>query len=62
MDPFKEKKTKRINVRVTPSDHRWLFMFAQEKGITVSKLFERFIAFLRKDAERDDADSEAELQ
>jgi hypothetical protein len=62
MDPFKEKKTKRINIRITPSDHEWLFEFAKENELTVSKLFERFVSVLRKDADqREDAHSEVEV-
>ena len=56
----KPKKTKRINIRISPEDHAWLFNFAKKQETKVSKLFQKFLAFLREtEPEEEDADDEA---
>ena len=47
MNLLEETKTKRIYVRLTPSDHSWLMGFASRRETTVSKLFRQFIEYLR---------------
>jgi hypothetical protein len=47
----KQLKTKRINIRITPTDHEWLFDFAKKSRTTVSKLFAKYVDYLRKNAD-----------
>ena len=56
----KPRKTKRINIRISPEDHDWLFTFARKQETKVSKLFQQFLTFLRDSiSEEEDADDEA---
>lgn len=56
-DVFRETKTKRIYIRMTASDHAWLFDFARQRQTNVTALFEQFIVFLKDKAqESKDAD------
>jgi hypothetical protein len=57
MEVIKENKTKRLNIRITPKQHSWLFRFAKRKKTSVSALFAKFLLFLK----RADADGEIEL-
>ena len=62
MNLFKEKKTKRIYVRMTPSDHQWLLTFAKKRETKISKLFMQFIDLMKtRDREREDADAGPEV-
>jgi hypothetical protein len=50
----KPRKTKRINIRISPEDHDWLFSFAKKRKTKVSKLFQQFLAFLRDSSLKDE--------
>jgi hypothetical protein len=60
MDVFRQRKTKRLNIRVTPEDHSWLFSFAKRRKTKVSKLFAQFIEFLRHSEEEREEDADDE--
>jgi len=60
MEELKERKTKRLNIRVTPADHSWLFTFASKRKMKVSKLFEQFIGYLRQTDEEKEEDADDE--
>jgi len=58
----KERKTKRINIRIAPTQHDWLFKHAKERETTVSKLFSGFVVTLQdKEQASDDADPDADV-
>ena len=58
-DVFRETKTRRIYIRMTASDHAWLFEFARQRQISVTALFEQFVVFLKDKAqETKDADTD----
>lgn len=62
LDIYRQRKTKRINIRITKADHDWLFDFAKRRGTKVSKLFATFLGFLRaQDKKKEDADTQDEV-